>query len=239
MSQGPIYGVENNIIDFPLDVLVEILSKLPNFEIAQFCQTNPHLNTICQNNRLWRQKFINDFPGLNEYHSDLISYLDAYKTLIKPLTRIKDIFNADGNRSAVYAESLGNVYLSFLVHEEDMDNFMNQLEPYLTPNSVIVMINSDADPLIMVLNKGARYDWFKFPNENNVIKEVLIIDMIMGFMGFLKRYIDNQSIIPDSHMTEQQFDRIMHWLKLTIPRVNERKTLEQAQARLAQMIKED
>lgn len=158
-----------SLIDLPIDVLIEILSKLTNSEIAKFCQTNPHLNAICKDNRLWTCKFIKDFPllNINEYDHDLYSYINVYKSFIVPLSLIKHL----------YDESLGTVYLSFLVQEDGMDKFIHDIGQYLTLFSVIVMINSERDPLLIGVNNEEQFVWIKNPKENKIITEVLILDI--------------------------------------------------------------
>lgn len=224
------------IIDLPIDVLIEILSKLPNAEIAQFCQTNPYLNSICQNNRLWTQKFLNDFLKLNinEYGRDLYSYIDVYKSLIKPLSRIKRVTiqpNENITLSTVYAESLGTVYLSFLVEEERIANFINYIQRYVTENSVIAIINSEQDPLIAGLNISNNYHWFENSSKNTVITEVIILDL-----DDLTKQLKQYSNTADFKMTQGQLNRIIRMIKSNIPLPNKRLSLEEAKVRLSRMI---
>ena len=216
----------STILNLPIDLLIEILSKLPISEIAQFCQTNPHLNAICQNNRLWTSKFLNDFPmlNINEYNGDLYSYMEVYKSLIKPLSIVKDISQTNGCTTYFeqYVEQLGTVYLSFMVQEERLDNFANRFKRYLTPTSVIVMINSDYDPLIIGAINGDGYDWYLSKNPNKKITEVFILDT-----EDFKR------------LNRSDRFRLMKLTKETIVSLSDRYNLEQARAHLAQKVENE
>ena len=243
------------VIDLPFDLLIEILSKLSLPEVAQFCQTNLRLNMICQNKRLWTSKLLNDFPllninewtskflndfpllNINKHTGDLFSYIEVYKSLLKPLSLIKRLTYTNGNCTHMvpYTKHLGTIYLSFFAQEDGITDFQDQLQSYLTPTSIIVIINSNHDPLFMGMINGDSIDMYQLKNSNNLITEVIILD-IEDVTKDLKRYLNDQSIPPNSSLNFNPFGFITRTIKANIPPLSQRYNLEQAQARVDQII---
>lgn len=46
----------------PIDILIEILSKLKLVDLFQLCQINQRISHLCQDDRFWRFKLFQDFP---------------------------------------------------------------------------------------------------------------------------------------------------------------------------------
>ena len=67
----------------PDEIILDILLKISDFDdLKQFCQTNPRIAAICQDEHLWKKKFLEDF-GLDNplIPIDLKTWKEKYQRL--------------------------------------------------------------------------------------------------------------------------------------------------------------
>lgn len=74
-------------IQLPTDVLFEILLNSTPETLTKICQTNERLKRICNDEHLWRQKLIKDYPYVTNkpipYATLKQLYIDLYLSKIK------------------------------------------------------------------------------------------------------------------------------------------------------------
>ncbi|GAG48290.1 unnamed protein product, partial [marine sediment metagenome] len=67
--------MEKNFSGIP-DVDMQILEKLPDKDLGQVCQTSKYVQSLCQNETFWHQRFIANF---SKYYSNNIDLILKYK----------------------------------------------------------------------------------------------------------------------------------------------------------------
>lgn len=63
----------------PIDVLIyDILPRTPLSELMRLCRTNKYINNLCQNEQLWKQKLVYDFPHVDVPNTVSNGWKDFY-----------------------------------------------------------------------------------------------------------------------------------------------------------------
>ena len=117
------------IDSLPRDIQFELLSQLSISELHAFCSTNKHLQSLCQNDRLWEQKVKKDFPhrpakGTETWHQN---YITAYQS--QRLKRIIDQYgHNDKQNSEIYLYYNLKLLLNSLPTSEPLQTFATLLK---------------------------------------------------------------------------------------------------------------
>lgn len=83
------------MVRIPDSVLIELFAELTTSVLYHLCQTNRHFRQVCQNDLLWKKKFINTFGqvDLSWLDNKTQTYKDFYEKILNDVLSVIQIIN--------------------------------------------------------------------------------------------------------------------------------------------------
>ena len=212
----------STLIDLPIDLFIDLISNLSIPAIRQLCQSNSQIDRVCHNNRIWKQRFLKEFPYfplLNDIDASnawFEAYFDVHKSLLTPVTKVTitnypDLLPSYGLsgwsltdiQSALDCnyEQVGmikNPQYSIKDHKTYLNEFLEQGLKYRENNQAVFAFTDNDDYVIAIaLNLDGKYYWLERETWAN-LKKVYIVYLPPVFQAdFELIFLDaNEEIVP-------------------------------------------
>ncbi len=190
----------------PLDIIVEIIIKLPISSIKQLAQCNKKLNKICKNKYLWKCKYDDDFSRTAS-NNFMNKYIKIYKkSCLIPVYLIDDNVYSDGTFNYRPYGYLNKLKLR--------DKYFLHIFSICGDDSLIIFVDENDTIELFTIIVNSKIYTFNVNSENILDKNVLLTGYIIKEPYNLRKYIKKLQYMTNLETTKKEL------LKLIIIYIN-------------------
>lgn len=186
----------------PVDIVLEILIKLPILSIQKLAQCNKKLNKICKSEYLWKCRYKNDYSKvtLNNWMNKYIkTHINYY---LIPVYLIHDYAYSDGTFKY---EPHG-----YLNRSKLRNRYQSDIYAICEDDSLIIFVNEKDKVELFTIIVNSKIYTFGVNSEKILDKNILVTAYIIKDPYNLQKYIKKLQQMSDLETTKRELLKLIN-----------------------------